>query len=636
MIKKKILVSLVLMIFAPVIVVAQSTVQLTGGSLNGQAVTTGVLEIIVEPGDPIAGTVSVETNNLGGPGDVAPLVLVWNWGAHETSYNTIDGWISTGISTHDVVIDMTAPVAEGVYYYSIAFGLEMNGAQVASLTNWQVPGNPHWNDGHDIADWASTEYDQSVAEHLVTTQYELQAGFQDRDIPAAMIKVTVADISTVKLTSGGLNGFSVENGIHEITVEPGESIAGTVSIEAENLGGPGDIVPLVLVWNWGAHETSYSTIDGWISTGISTHDVVIDMTAPVAEGVYYYAIAFGLEMNGAQVASLTNWQVPGNPHWNDGHDIADWGEAEYNQSVFLHAVTTQYEGAGGFHSSTVPAAMIKVTVTDLSTVDLKSGGLNEYAVADGVLEITVDPDDPIAGTVTIDADNLGGASDIAPLVLVWNWGAHETSYSTIDDWIPPGVSSHDVVIDITAPAVEGDYYFTVAHALELTGAQVASLTNWQVPGSPHWDDGCDIADWGETEYTESLLNLGVSCTYEGAGGYHQRRLAAAMIKVEVKTSLAANDGDFDTELPANYTVSQNYPNPFNPTTIIEYTLPRAEHVQVVIYNLLGQEVETLVNARQTAGYYQVTWNAGNATSGIYFYRVTAGSIDKTKKMVLLK
>jgi hypothetical protein len=630
-----------LSISIPVSLAAQSTVQLTGGSLNGQAVSTGILEVVVEPGDPITGTVSVETNNLGGPGDIAPLVLVWSWGAHETSYSTINGWISTGVSSHDVAIDMAAPAAAGVYYYTIAFGLEMTGAQVASLTNWQVPGNPHWNDGHDIADWASTEYDQSVSEYLVTTQYELQSGFQDRDVPAAMIKVTVADLSTVELLSGGLNGFSVDNGILEIIAEPGEPIAGTVSIEAENLGGPGDVCPLVLVWSWDAHETSYSTIDSWISTGISTHDVAIDMAAPASEGVYYYTIAHRLELTGAQVASLTNWQVPGNPHWNDGCDIADWGEIEYNQSVILHAVTTLYEGAGGFHPSTVPAAMIKVTVVDLSTVDLMSGGLNGYDVTNGVLEITVDPGVSITGTVSIEADNLGGPGDVAPLVLVWNWGAHETSYTTVNSWIPTGVSSHDVAIDMAAPAVEGVYYFTLAHALELNGAQVASLTNWQVPGSPHWNDGCDIADWGETEYDESLLNLGITCTYEGAGGFHQRKVAAAMIMVEVVDPTAADDGGFEAGLPADYAVRQNYPNPFNPSTRIDFTIPKREHVTITIYNLLGQRVATIVDETKPAGEYSVVWDGRDkfgqsVASGIYYYRLQAGDITKSKKMVLLK
>jgi hypothetical protein len=623
----------------PICVAAQPTVQLTDGALNGQAVVSGVLEVIVEPGEPIVGTVSIDANNNGGPANIAPLVMVWNWGTHETSFSTIDSWIPDGVSSHDVPIDMTAPAAEGTYYYTFAFALEKTGAQVASLTNWQVDaGNPHWDDGYDIADWGATEYDQSVIEYQVTTQYEGPAGWHEREVAAAMVKVTVVDLSTVDLASGGLNGFDVANGKLEITVEPGEPIAGTVSVDTDNLGGPSNIAPLVLVWNWDAHETSFSTIDSWIPDGASSHDVVIDMTAPAVEGTYYYTIAFALEKTGAQVASLTNWQVDaGNPHWNDGYDIADWSNTEYDESLLGLGVTCTYEGPSGFHERKVSAAMVKVTVVDLSTVDLVGGGLNGIDVANGKLEIMVEPGEQIAGTVSIDADNLGGPSNIAPLVMVWNWDAHETSFSTIDSWIPDGASSHDVIIDMMAPAAEGVYYFTFAFALEKTGAQVASLTNWQVDaGNPHWNDGCDIADWGEVEYNESLLGLGVTCTYEGPSGFHERNVSAAMVSVTVQEGSAADGVDIQTGLPDDFELSQNYPNPFNPATVIRYTLPKTARVQVTIYNLLGQEMEKLVNEKQNAGYYQVAWNGKNMASGVYFYHISAGSFVKTKKMLLLK
>ncbi len=167
-------------------------------------------------------------------------------------------------------------------------------------------------------------------------------------------------ISTVELVSGSLNGVSVENGMLEMVVAPGDSITGTITIRAENTSDPNNVAPLVMVWGWGAHETSYITIDDWIPTGVSTHDVQIDLTAPDNAGYYFISFAFALEMNGAQVASLTNWRVPGNPHWNDGHDIADWDSSEYNQSVIEHVVTTLYEGTGGWHDATLPAAMVEI------------------------------------------------------------------------------------------------------------------------------------------------------------------------------------------------------------------------------------------------------------------------------------
>ncbi len=91
-----------------------------------------------------------------------------------------------------------------------------------------------------------------------------------------------------------------------------------------------------------------------------------------------------------------------------------------------------------------------------------------------------------------------------------------------------------------------------------------------------------------------------------------------------------------TELPTEYALSNAYPNPFNPTTTIEYTLPKSREVRLTVYNLLAEEVTSLVDDFQQAGNHQVIWDASNFTSGIYFYRLQAGDFVQTRKMVLLK
>lgn len=90
------------------------------------------------------------------------------------------------------------------------------------------------------------------------------------------------------------------------------------------------------------------------------------------------------------------------------------------------------------------------------------------------------------------------------------------------------------------------------------------------------------------------------------------------------------------ELPKEFALSQNYPNPFNPTTTIKYDLPKESHVTLTMYNILGQEVITLVNEDLKAGYQSVQWNAGNVASGVYFYRLQAGDFVQTKKLLLLR
>ncbi len=95
------------------------------------------------------------------------------------------------------------------------------------------------------------------------------------------------------------------------------------------------------------------------------------------------------------------------------------------------------------------------------------------------------------------------------------------------------------------------------------------------------------------------------------------------------------------EFPTSYALGQNYPNPFNPTTAVNYQIPMtksqpATHTTLKIYNVLGQEVAVLVDEVKEPGYYSVTWDASEMASGVYFYRLTAGSFTATRSMMLLK
>jgi hypothetical protein len=95
------------------------------------------------------------------------------------------------------------------------------------------------------------------------------------------------------------------------------------------------------------------------------------------------------------------------------------------------------------------------------------------------------------------------------------------------------------------------------------------------------------------------------------------------------------------ELLKKFSLDQNYPNPFNPITKIKYTIPSEgtslmKSVQLKVYDVLGNEVATLVNEEKRAGNYEITFNAANLPSGIYFYQLKAGEFVSTKKLMLLK
>ena len=89
-------------------------------------------------------------------------------------------------------------------------------------------------------------------------------------------------------------------------------------------------------------------------------------------------------------------------------------------------------------------------------------------------------------------------------------------------------------------------------------------------------------------------------------------------------------------IPIQFGLEQNYPNPFNPITKITYGVPEQVNIQIIVYDLAGRQVETLVNQFQAPGYHSINWNADNHPSGMYFVRMIAGEYVSTQKLMLVK
>ncbi len=153
---------------------------------------------------------------------------------------------------------------------------------------------------------------------------------------------------------------------------------------------------------------------------------------------------------------------------------------------------------------------------------------------------------------------------------------------------------------------------------------------------------------GAYEYKYAAFYPGADTVHGGSspldneGAFGKNHL---FILKDSPTGLVFNNkfGDFTTDveridnvIPTAYELGQNYPNPFNPTTTIRYSIPEAGLVTVKVFNLLGQEVATLVNTQQATGAYQVSFDASSLSSGIYLYSIEANNFKATKKMILLK
>lgn len=97
--------------------------------------------------------------------------------------------------------------------------------------------------------------------------------------------------------------------------------------------------------------------------------------------------------------------------------------------------------------------------------------------------------------------------------------------------------------------------------------------------------------------------------------------------------ISANE---EADIPEELALSKNFPNPFNKETQIRYALPEQAHVRLEVYNVLGEHVTTLVNEQQSAGRYEVSFDASRLSSGTYLYRIEAGEFVEMKQMMLVK
>ncbi len=149
--------------------------------------------------------------------------------------------------------------------------------------------------------------------------------------------------------------------------------------------------------------------------------------------------------------------------------------------------------------------------------------------------------------------------------------------------------------------------------------------------------------WNLSTHTNYLLNIR---TWDIRDNYSAWGLANYDTVLTGKKYI--NPAEFPAEpvipkesLPVTFILGQNYPNPFNPSTIIEFSLPQSENVNITIFNILGQKVTTLVDEAQAAGNYSVTWDGHDSdgsevSSGVYFYRMTAGLFCASKTMMLVR
>ncbi len=143
-----------------------------------------------------------------------------------------------------------------------------------------------------------------------------------------------------------------------------------------------------------------------------------------------------------------------------------------------------------------------------------------------------------------------------------------------------------------------------------------------------------VAELTETSYTDQDVTIGTTYYYRlSAFDFSGNESAFSEEFSIVVTSVE----DVPTELiPQDYALEQNYPNPFNPSTTIKFSLKEAGHVNMTIYNAIGEKVMEVIDGQMEAGHHDVTIRSEGLTSGLYFYRIRVNGFSSVKKMILMK
>ncbi|MBO6584589.1 MAG: lamin tail domain-containing protein [Gracilimonas sp.] len=285
----------------------------------------------------------------------------------------------------------------------------------------------------------------------------------------------------------------------------------------------------------------------------------------------------------------------------DGLRVDDAFTINYGSDLNDHVkVGAQMQSLSGvlYYSFGNPKMILR-TLDDVVADDwtLPDTGFDLETPAD---EATVE----VTGDITVEWE---ATSDFDGNDITYEWVLYSADTANVVASVP----SND---DSTASAVTLTYE-TVDGLLASAGLEVGDSEDfvWTVRVSDGVDTVAAAEDYDVETNTFSTL-------------YYSLTLQRAM-----ETS-----GEVETGLPKSFDLKQNYPNPFNPTTNITFDLPRAADVSLTVYDMLGRKVATLVNERMNAGSHTAAFDASRLASGMYIYRIEAGSFESIKKMMLIK
>ena len=327
----------------------------------------------------------------------------------------------------------------------------------------------------------------------------------------------------------------------------------------------------------------------------------------------------------------------------------------FNGSIFAQQKSCLFASSElGPHENDVPIVNwleSKYAVEIKTGTDIKSMPVDDFKAYDFVfLSKTIGSGDPI---------NLKGAP--VPLFFTELW----SNKLEITGWVPVNIAETDYGYSTEAGlSIVDEYNHPLTAGLETgdvielaSGTKDVNIYNWAVPQVDHIpiavlenDPTKEVLfgiEKGTVLYNAPNVKDGSLVSEKRCVGYGVHHTAAGFITDDGWNLMDAairwileedptGVEQVNVVSPDEFSLSQNYPNPFNPSTTIKYNLNQSGKVTLKIYNLSGQELETLINEFQVAGEKEVTWQPKGLPGGIYYYRLQAGDFSETKKLILQK
>jgi VCBS repeat-containing protein len=437
-----------------------------------------------------------------------------------------------------------------------------------------------------------------------TFTYLVSDGHGGDDVGLVTVTINPSQITYEQTVTGGASSSTTVSTASNVNGVSGRiylaAIASKNYTSVANVTGLGITWTRVIAQCAGRNQTG---VEVWVAHGSPLVSGIVTATLSTAPSNAVIAVT---SYSGADVANPIGSVISGNTKGLNGTCSGGSDKNSYSFNI-----TTTQDGSMVYGAIAMRSVPHTPGSGYIERVEIFHGGSGGSAAGLAVVDKTV----AVAGAVTLNG-----------------------TFNNNVDWAVAGIelkraggSSQSAATSLASNSLAAET------ALQQHTLSVNSLGS----GSVEWDSARDFYNEG-TEITLTA-NPETGWEFSGWGGDLTGKANPATITMNSDKHVIATftKTDLNSEIPTQYQLYQNYPNPFNPNTVIRYSLPETNRVRLVVYDLEGRVVATLVDEVQKAGNYSCIWEARDAqhrpmASGIYFYRLQAGSYEKSFRMLLVR